>query len=54
MIFCSQIIAIWKMATSSGSREKVFTNIDEILDIVLDNNDESGNGLDIGGSDNWW
>ena len=39
------------MATSSGSREKVFTNIDEILDIVLDNNDKSGNDLDIGGSD---
>ena len=40
------------MATSSGSREKVFTNIDEILeDIVLDNNDECGNDLHIGGSD---
>ena len=39
------------MATSSGSREKVFTNIDEILDIVLDNNDKSGNDLNIGGSD---
>ena len=39
------------MATSSGSREKVFTNIDEILDIVLNNNDKSGNDLDIGGSD---
>ena len=39
------------MATSSGSKEKVFTNIDEILDIVLDNNDESGNDFDIGGSD---
>ena len=39
------------MATSSGSREKVFANIDEILDIVLDNNDGSGNDFDIGGSD---
>ena len=39
------------MATSSGSGEKVFKNIDEILDIVLDNNDESGNDLDIRGSD---
>ena len=39
------------MATSSGSKEKVFTNIDEILDIVLDNNDESGNDFDIAGSD---
>ena len=39
------------MATTSGSREKVFTNTDEILEIVLDNNDESGNDLDIGGSD---
>ena len=39
------------MGTSSGSREKVFTNIDEILDIVLDNIDESRNDLDIRGSD---
>ena len=39
------------MATSSGSREKVFANIDEILDIVLDNNDGSGNDFDIGSSD---
>ena len=38
------------MATSSGNREKVFTNIDEILDFVLDNNDESRNDLDNGGS----
>ena len=38
------------MATSSGNREKVFTNIDEILDFVLDNNDESQNDLDNGGS----
>ena len=44
------------MATSWGSKEKVFTHIDEILDIVLDNNDESGNDFDIGGSyiDNNW
>ena len=39
------------MGTSSASREIFFfTNIDQILDIVLDNNNKSGNDLDIGGS----
>ena len=38
------------MGTSSASREIFFTNIDQILDIVLDNDNKSGYDLVIGGS----
>ena len=39
------------MAYSSGSREKMFPNINYILDILLQQSDGSGDGIDLNDSD---